>query len=82
MISKKLMRDEMLGVIETLKVWVSVLNGDSPVPGSPTSDLGIPFEDFPGSEERRAEAYRQLSSELVICAGKCENLADVVFPSR
>lgn len=82
MISRQLMITELRGVLETVTLWVSVLNADSPIPGSHGGQLGIPKEDFPGSDEQRVEAYRQLSSELVICAGKCENLADVVFPAR
>lgn len=82
MVSRQLMASEIKGVVEILSQWLSVLNGDSAVPGSHGGTPGIPREDFPASEELRIEAYRQLSSELVICAGKCENLADVVFPAR
>lgn len=78
MISRQLMIAELESVQQLLGLWVLALKGETPAPGSYVSSPGIPAEDFPAAQEKRAECYQQLAGELVICAGKCETLADVI----
>jgi len=78
MISRTLMVSELEGVVSTLTAWIAALKQEAVVPGSHFSSPGLPSLDYPGSQEQLLEAFGQLSSELVVCAGKCETLADVI----
>jgi len=77
MISRQLMVSELESVQALVGAWIAVLKGESGAPGYPSMP-GIPAEDFPASQDKRVECYQQLSGELVICASKCETLADVI----
>jgi hypothetical protein len=76
-ISRDLAAHEVDGVVSILAKWSAVLKGQHPAEGM--GENGLPGIDFPGNEEALAAVLQQFSSELVICAGKCENLAEVVF---
>lgn len=77
MISRQLMVSELESVQQLLGTWIAVLKGEGSVPG-PLTQAGIPCEDFPAPAEKRIECYQQFAGELVICANKCETLADVI----
>lgn len=77
MISRALMLSEIEGMQTLLGSWAAALKGEGPIPGS-GGQPGIPYEDYPAPEDKRIACYQQLAGELVICAGKCETLADVI----
>jgi hypothetical protein len=76
-ISRSVAIQELKSVAEMTAKWVSILQRDAPIEGA--SENGLPAVDYPGAEIAFVQAMQQLSSELVICAGKCENLAEVIF---
>lgn len=82
MLSREVLISEMEGVTKILTGWVTALKAEGVVPGSHSMENGLPSVDYPAPDEALAEAMRQLSAELAICAGKCENLAEVVYSTR
>jgi hypothetical protein len=78
-ISRSLATHELDGVIAILSRWSAVLKGEAEVEGGQGGPTGLPGLDYPGSDEALHLVLQQFSSELVICAGKCENLAEVIF---
>lgn len=46
------------------------------------ASAGIPMIDVVGSEENLDDFVREMCGELLIAAGKCSNLAEVLYGSR
>lgn len=76
MISRQVMISELESVQSLIGSWVAVLKGEAAAPGMGME--GVPHEDYPAPRDKQIEFYQQLAGELVICAGKCETLADVI----
>lgn len=61
-ISSSLLREEIGGAKAILEKWEKKL------------EAGLPMTEQPGSQESLESFIREMCGELVICAGKCENI--------
>jgi len=80
MISLALALSEVQSAKLVLSQWEGVLTGERTVEGF--GHPGIPREHFPGNEDDKRDVLSQMASELVVVAGKCETLAEVLLNSR
>lgn len=69
-VAKELIVSEIQGSKIILEKWLQAL------------EAGVPVEDIPGSQDAQEGFLENLCAELVVCAGKLENLASVVGGDR
>jgi len=66
-ISRELVYEEMKSTKLVLEKWMRRLE-----------ETGFPEVDMPAAEGRLDEFLREFCGEMLVCAGKCENLASVL----
>lgn len=69
-VSPPVLLDELASAQGILKKWLEGIA------------QGIPAIDLPGDEETLDEFLRELCGELLLVAGKCSTLAEVLYSSR
>jgi hypothetical protein len=69
-VSRTVLITELASTISILESWKKLLSKE----GSP----GIPGMDYDGTVAEFAACMEMFKGELVICAGKCENLAEAI----
>lgn len=65
-ISTDVVRSELEGVKSIIEKWLARL------------DQGIPGVEVPAPEDRTEAFLRELCGELMVSAGKCENVASIL----
>lgn len=76
-VSRDVLEHELQSTVTLLQRWLQVVQNTGPIADMPSN--GFPAMDFPAGEELFDEALQQMSRELVLCAGKCESLADLLY---
>ena len=69
-VSRQLLLEEIRSAKAILERWEKIVD--------PESDVPMPVLDVQAPREHLAECLIEMQAELVIAAGKCENLAEAI----
>lgn len=69
-VSPPVILQELASVKDVIAKWVEAIA------------QGVPFVDKPGTEEELERYMRELCGELLLVAGKCSTLAEVLYGTR
>lgn len=69
-LSRSVMISEIQGAQAILEKWRKILALEE--------NNGIPGVDYDAPPQHTQECMTQMKAELVVCAGKCENLAEAI----
>lgn len=79
-VGRDVLEHELESCITLLQRWLLVVKREGVIEGG--HELGFPCLDYPSTEEILYATMQQMSRELVLCSGRCETLADVLYSAR